>query len=86
MYLSDKILTLYYETGNTYLASISSDDTIRLFWECDDTNRYQCFITFNIDNEISLTDVEKKVVKIIESQQLETAEQLQYTEHHKTNF
>jgi len=86
MYFSDKILTLYYETGNTYIASIGSDDTIRLFWEREDADEYQCFITFTFDNDMALNDVEKEVVQIIEAQQLETEEQLKYAEHHKTNF
>ena len=86
MSFSDKILTLYYETGSTYIAGISSDDTVQLFWKCEDSDEYQCFITFTINNDVSLNHVEKEVIKIIEAQQLESTEQLKYAEQHKTNF
>jgi len=64
MYVSDPVVTLIYDSGKTYVASLElSTAKIRLFWEDDDADdesipepkehdqHYQCFTVFDATNE-----------------------------------
>lgn len=89
MYLSDRLLTLDYESGADYVLSIEKEtDTIRLFWPEED-NEYQCFTTFNAieDGEyLSLNELEEKANKIIEAHKLEPSGTLRNTHEHITQY
>lgn len=86
MYLSDPIVSITYETGNTYVASIEQQsDKIRVFWEDDETDlteqttvsdeAFECFTVFDARDETgeyySLDELTEKVRTLITAHKLE---------------
>jgi hypothetical protein len=76
MYLSTPLFTLTYTSENSYVVSFEkSADRLRLFWEKDDGEGYQCFTTFGSieDGEyLSREEIVEKANNIILSHKLES--------------
>lgn len=74
MYLSDKLLTFIFESGNMYIASLDEhNEKIKLFWE-EDEGGYTCFTAFDVKTEGSwkpLKQIEEQSVRSITAHKLE---------------
>lgn len=77
MYLSHKIVTLIYESGDKYVVSFEAPNTVKLFWE--DENDFQCFVTFESTEEDSIDSIIEQSDSLVIAHGLELEDTLKRT-------